>query len=114
MAKPKLGSGERFAALKSKLGKRKGVTNPGALAAFIGRKKYGASKFAKLGAAGRKSARGSGPFSKAEIDKGYKLVTAPSYVPALDTKEHSGGADQDVKGKDLKRTPEAKQVAGRA
>jgi hypothetical protein len=43
-----LGSGGRFAALKSKLGKRKGVSNPGALAAFIGRKKYGNKGFAAL------------------------------------------------------------------
>ena len=52
--KAKLGSGARFAALKSKLGARKGVTNPGALAAYIGRKKYGASKMASMAAKGRK------------------------------------------------------------
>jgi hypothetical protein len=54
--KPKLGSGKRFAALKMKLGARKGkgkVSNPGALAAYIGRKKFGVKKFAKLGAKGR-------------------------------------------------------------
>jgi hypothetical protein len=55
MAKPRLGSGARFAALKSKLASRPGVTNPGALAAYIGRKKYGASKMAKMSAAGRRS-----------------------------------------------------------
>lgn len=44
----KLGSGERFAALKSQLGKEKGVRNPAALAAAIGRKKYGNAKMAKL------------------------------------------------------------------
>ena len=49
-----LGGGGRFAALKGKLSKRKGVTNPGALAAYIGRKKYGASKMGKMSAAGRK------------------------------------------------------------
>jgi len=49
---PKLGSGARFKKLSSKLAKRPGVTNPGALAAFIGRKKYGAKKFAKLSAHG--------------------------------------------------------------
>ncbi len=47
MAKPKLGSGKRFSMLKKKLA-AKGAYNPGALAAFIGRKKYGAKKFAKL------------------------------------------------------------------
>jgi hypothetical protein len=45
--KPKLGTGKRFAQLKGKLAK-KGAKNPGALAAYIGRKKYGAKKFAKL------------------------------------------------------------------
>lgn len=52
---PPLGSGQRFAALKNKLAKQPGVTNPGALAASIGRKKYGASRFAALAAKGRKS-----------------------------------------------------------
>ena len=51
--KPKLGSGERFEALKKGLSK-KGVKDPEALAAYIGRKKLGASKMAKLSAAGRK------------------------------------------------------------
>ena len=48
----KLGSGGRFKALKSKLASR-GATNPGGLAAYIGRKKYGKSRFQKLAAAGR-------------------------------------------------------------
>lgn len=51
--KPKLGSGKRFSALKGKLAK-KGVKNPGALAASIGRKKYGKAKFQKMAAAGRR------------------------------------------------------------
>lgn len=52
----RLGGGGRFAALKSKLS-RKGIRNPAALAASIGRKKYGASKMAKMSAAGRKRAK---------------------------------------------------------
>jgi hypothetical protein len=54
MTKPKLGTGQRFANLSAALGERKGVENPGALAAFIGRKKYGASKMASMSAAGRR------------------------------------------------------------
>lgn len=50
--KPPLGSGARFKALKGQLA-AKGATNPGALAAYIGRKKYGAKKFQKLAAKGR-------------------------------------------------------------
>lgn len=46
--KGKLGSGTRFAALSKKLGERKGVKDAGALAAFIGRRKYGAAKFEAL------------------------------------------------------------------
>jgi hypothetical protein len=44
-----LGQGGRFAALKQELAQKPGVTDPGGLAAFIGRKKYGAKKFAALG-----------------------------------------------------------------
>lgn len=43
-----------FKKLKSKLAKKPGVTDPGALAASIGRKKYGAKKMAQKAAAGRK------------------------------------------------------------
>jgi hypothetical protein len=53
MAKAKLGSGARFKALSSKLAKR-GASNPNALAAYIGREKYGKAKFQKLAAKGRK------------------------------------------------------------
>jgi hypothetical protein len=51
--KAKLGSGKRFKTLKKSLA-RKGVRNPGALAAHIGRKKYGAKKMSKMSAAGRR------------------------------------------------------------
>lgn len=51
--KPPLGSGERFKALSSKL-ERQGVRDPDALAASIGRKKYGAKKMAQLSAKGRR------------------------------------------------------------
>jgi hypothetical protein len=44
--KDKLGTGKRFAALR-----RSGKS--AALVAFIGRKKYGAKKFAKLSGSGR-------------------------------------------------------------
>lgn len=52
MSKPKLGSGKRFAALESKLAS-KGIDDPSALAAVIGRKKYGAKKMAGMAAKGR-------------------------------------------------------------
>lgn len=57
MAKPDknapLGAGGRFAALKKSLSEKPGVTNPGALAAAIGRKKLGKAKFQSLAAKGR-------------------------------------------------------------
>lgn len=50
--KPPLGSGERFAALKGQLS-RKGVRDPAALAASIGRKKFGPKRFNALSRGGR-------------------------------------------------------------
>lgn len=49
----KLGGGGRFQALKTKLAKKKGVTDPAALAAAIGRKKLGNARFQTLAAKGR-------------------------------------------------------------
>lgn len=54
-AMPKLGTGKRFAKLKSSLA-AKGAHDPGALAAWIGRRKFGRAKFTKLAA----KARGKG------------------------------------------------------
>lgn len=51
--KPKLGSGQRFQQLEGKLA-AKGARNPAALAAYIGREKYGAKKMASLSAKGRR------------------------------------------------------------
>lgn len=46
----------RFAKLSARL-RRKGVRNPDALAAAIGRRKYGRRRFAKMAAAGRRRKR---------------------------------------------------------
>jgi len=58
MAKPNagapLGQGGRFAAMKKKMAAKPGVTDPGALAAFIGQKKYGQKKMTSMAAKGRK------------------------------------------------------------
>lgn len=51
--KAPLGQGGRFAALKKQLAAKPGVTDPGALAAAIGRKKLGKAKFQKLAAKGK-------------------------------------------------------------
>jgi len=51
--KPPVGEGGRFNQLEKELSK-KGVDDPAALAASIGRKKYGAEKFAELAAKGRR------------------------------------------------------------
>jgi hypothetical protein len=55
---PKLGSGARFSKLAGALAGKPGVRNPAALAASIGRKKYGEAKMSKLSSASRK--RGAG------------------------------------------------------
>jgi len=49
----KLGSGQRFQSLSHALA-NKGSKNPKALAAWIGRKKYGKKKFQKLSAGGKR------------------------------------------------------------
>jgi hypothetical protein len=51
--KAKLGTGKRFSALKKSIA-ASGAKDPGAVAAAIGRKKFGAKKFAKLGQKGKK------------------------------------------------------------
>ena len=56
--KAKLGSGARFAALKSKIqSKGKSAKAAGAIAASIGRKKYGAKKMIAMAVAGRKKGK---------------------------------------------------------
>jgi hypothetical protein len=52
--KAKLGSGARFKSLEKSIASRGGVSNPAAVAASIGRAKYGAKRFAKLSAKGRR------------------------------------------------------------
>ena len=51
---PKLGSGKRFKNLTAKLTKQ-GVKDPQAVAAAIGRKKFGAKKMAAMAKKGRKA-----------------------------------------------------------
>lgn len=53
MAKAKLGSGARFKAVEKSAAKS-GASDPAAVAAAVGRKKYGAKKMAALAAKGRK------------------------------------------------------------
>jgi hypothetical protein len=50
----KPGGGGRFKKLEGQLEHKKGVTNPAGLAAYIGRRKYGAKKMAEFSAKGRK------------------------------------------------------------
>ncbi|MGD9209304.1 MAG: hypothetical protein PVI90_00940 [Desulfobacteraceae bacterium] len=47
------GKGSRFSALKARLGREKGVKDPGALAAAIGRSKFGKGKFQSMAAKGK-------------------------------------------------------------
>jgi hypothetical protein len=52
--KAKLGSGARFAALAKKISARGDVRDPEAVAAAIGRAKYGSKRMTKMAAAGRR------------------------------------------------------------
>ena len=62
MAKPNkrapLGQGGRFAAVEAAAA-RSGARDPGAVAAAIGRKKYGQKRMTQLAAAGRRANRGT-------------------------------------------------------
>ena len=59
MDKMRLGGGGRFEKLVGQL-EKKGVKDPAALAAAIGRKKYGSKKFQSLAAKGRRRAMKEG------------------------------------------------------
>lgn len=74
--KPKLGTGKRFAQLEGKLSK-KGVKDPKALAAYIGRKKFGKKKFGKL------SAHKKSLFGMAKFEKSVPAGTRPFARRAL-------------------------------
>ena len=54
MKSMKLGGGGRFAKLKASIAAKGNVEDPGAVAAMVGRKKYGAKKMASMAAKGRK------------------------------------------------------------
>lgn len=49
----KPGGGGRFKKLEGKLSHEKGVKDPGALAAMIGRRKFGAKRMGEMAAKGR-------------------------------------------------------------
>lgn len=52
--KPKLGSGKRFDNLVQQLKAKGNISDPNAVAASIGRNKYGKAKFQKLAASGKR------------------------------------------------------------
>jgi hypothetical protein len=56
MAKAKLGSGSRFEAVE-KSAKKGGAKDPAAVAAAVGRKKYGQEKMTKLAQKGKRDAK---------------------------------------------------------
>ena len=53
----RVGGGGRFRRLTRKLAGRRGVRTPKRLAAWIGRRKYGSKRFAKMGAVGRRRSK---------------------------------------------------------
>ena len=56
MAKAKLGSGARFKSVE-KAAAKSGATDPAAVAAAVGRKKYGQKKMTKLAVKGKKAGK---------------------------------------------------------
>jgi rubredoxin len=84
-----------FDVLKGKLAHKKGVTSPGGLAAYIGRKKYGKAGMAKKAAAGRrKTTEAPGEFmpvgpGKTAGDASGKMA----YEPTQRNKKYKGFRD---------------------
>jgi len=72
---------EGFAKLKGELAHKAGVKNPGALAAAIGRKKYGKEKFQKMAAAGKMHKE------EIELDEGHKIVRKDGKLHMVDDRE---------------------------
>ncbi len=64
-SKPKLGSGKRFKALEKK-------TGSAALAAWIGRKKYGKKKFGELSRKGRTAKAAQGGLVRERVAQAMK------------------------------------------
>jgi len=60
MARRNRAHGSRFRRLSGQLARRPGVRDPDALAASIGRRKYGSAGMARKAAAGRRRARKAG------------------------------------------------------
>jgi len=89
----KLGSGARFRKLKASLA-AKGARDPGALAAHIGRKKYGKAKFMALAAKARGGASRSGD-APARDDEQSPVPFVRSY-PLQDISIRAGGDGRTV------------------
>lgn len=71
----KPGGGGRFAKGKDALmAQGKSEESAGAIMAAQGRKKYGKAAFQKMAAAGRKSTKGSPPFTAEELAQGHRKI----------------------------------------
>jgi hypothetical protein len=84
--KSRLGSGGRFKALTKKL-KAKGATDPEALAAWIGRKKYGKAKMAKLSKKGRSEGVFTDDFRERLVELAGELLEWPLEIRKLNPVE---------------------------
>jgi hypothetical protein len=105
LAAPKLGSGARFKKLSGALAKR-GASNPDALAAYIGRKKYSAGGMAKL-SAGKSLANADAGLYLAvttKDDQGQTLVCPECDYSGPADSFGANGASLQPKPEDL-RTP---------
>lgn len=91
--KARLGSGERFASLERKIAARGDVRDPAAVAADIGRRKYGKKKFQELAARGRRRGRKNPDVPLREAQSLYREFhgKAPSRVLSMQMSEARRG-----------------------
>lgn len=111
---PKLGSGKRFENLEHSLAHKPGIHDPKALAAAIGRKKFGAHKMAMLSAHGKKMSSGGW----VEDESGDEFEGAPwlreDHMP-IDPYREVGGMQEyspNAKGDEMKEEDRLKRKRG--
>ena len=107
------GGGGRFAAMVSKLkGKGKSEDSAKAIAASIGRKKYGKSKFQEMAAKGKKGLGGMSDSTSAN-DAGMEMMENMEAMGPKKPKKKKGSSGTRHTGPNVKRTMKARKNIGK-
>lgn len=110
-AKAPAGSGKRFAALKAKLSKRKGVKDPGALAAAIGRAKFGKGKFQAMAKKGSAKEEDNGKENGKENGDEKKMSSKERFLAMIKAKKAGKKPEKEEKGEKEEKEEETEKKA---